>query len=221
MQALPEQDWFCCQSCIQIHDTLMAAVEEGEACTGGDTFIVMRGRACTRRTAPILKRIEQILQECFDPIKCRSSGIDLLAHLVRGKSVDDWDFCGFYCLAMRGEGGHWVSALVFRVFGEELAEVPLVATVPSARGKGHGQKIMKHLQSLLESAGVQKLVLPSAKSTVRVFFFVQKRVLPTARPVHRGISSATKDGERVTAASLVTVKQIYVKCFLFIFDSSV
>eukprot|EP00803_Ostreobium_quekettii_P003574 evm.model.scf_1318.7 EVM.evm.TU.scf_1318.7 scf_1318:38073-43802(-) len=169
LQALPKQDWFCSRSCGRVHDVLMAAVEDGEVACGPDTCMVVRGRHCTKKTNPILKRFEQILQECFDPIRCRASGVDLLAHVVRGESVEDWDLCGFYCMGLRGRAGHWVSALVFRVFGEEVAEVPLVATVPASRGQGYGLKIVRRLEALLESAGVQSMILPSADATLSLW----------------------------------------------------
>lgn len=42
-----------------------------------------------------------------------------------------------------------VCALVMRTFGDMLAEVPLIATKPEARRKGHARFLMDALSDLL------------------------------------------------------------------------
>lgn len=186
LQELPADDWFCSRKCHRVHGALMDAAHAGEVQFRGESFMVIRGKSRNRMNTPILHRIRQILEECFDPIVCRISGISLLPLLVQGEQVEEWDFSGTYCLALRGKERNWVSALVFRVFGEEVAEVPLVATVPDARGRGYGGKMMSYLENLLRCAGVKRLLLPSAESTVPLwtsprFGFLPVKKDPTLR----------------------------------------
>ncbi len=56
---------------------------------------------------------------------------------------------------------------VFRAFGPELAELPLIATQAAERRKGHCKVFMGALQKLLAETGVKCLSLPAAHSTVR------------------------------------------------------
>lgn len=57
---------------------------------------------------------------------------------------------------------------VFRAFGPELAELPLIATQAAERRKGHCKVFMGALQKLLAETGVKCLSLPAAHSTVRL-----------------------------------------------------
>ena len=55
---------------------------------------------------------------------------------------------------------------VFRVFGPQLAELPLVATRLGARRCGHARVLMAALERLCTELGVASLALPAAASTV-------------------------------------------------------
>ncbi len=57
---------------------------------------------------------------------------------------------------------------VFRAFGPELAELPLIATQAAERRKGHCKVFVGALQKLLAETGVKSLSLPAAHSTVRL-----------------------------------------------------
>ena len=68
-----------------------------------------------------------------------------------------------HCIAQ----GRPVLTAVFRAFGPELAELPLIATQAAERRKGHCKVFMGALQKLLAETGVKCLSLPAAHSTVR------------------------------------------------------
>ena len=55
---------------------------------------------------------------------------------------------------------------MFRVFGRQLAEVPLVATRSAARRCGHARVLMAALERLLTGLGCASMALPAAASTV-------------------------------------------------------
>jgi N-acetylglutamate synthase-like GNAT family acetyltransferase len=67
---------------------------------------------------------------------------------------------------MRGVQGKAVCAAVFRVFGPQLAEVPLVATRLYARRQGHARVLMSAFEGLFHDLGVAAMCLPAAQSTV-------------------------------------------------------
>jgi GNAT superfamily N-acetyltransferase len=48
-----------------------------------------------------------------------------------------------------------VAAAVVRVFGPQLAELPLVATRPDARRLGHARVLVKAIEAMLVELGVQ------------------------------------------------------------------
>ena len=59
-----------------------------------------------------------------------------------------------------------VCAAVFRVFGPQLAELPLIATRSVARRQGHARVLVRAVERLLAQLGVQALCLPAARETV-------------------------------------------------------
>jgi N-acetylglutamate synthase-like GNAT family acetyltransferase len=71
--------------------------------------------------------------------------------------------------------GRAVCVAVLRVFGPQLAELPLVATRPDARRQGHAKVLVSALEALLSRMGVRCLALPAAheaeKTWVEGFHF--------------------------------------------------
>jgi GNAT superfamily N-acetyltransferase len=62
--------------------------------------------------------------------------------------------------------GKAVCAAVFRVFGPQMAEVPLVATRAEARRQGHARVLMDAFEKYFASLGVASICLPSAQETI-------------------------------------------------------
>jgi GNAT superfamily N-acetyltransferase len=62
--------------------------------------------------------------------------------------------------------GKAVCAAVFRVFGPQMAEVPLVATRLEARRQGHARVLMDAFENYFASLGVASICLPSAQETI-------------------------------------------------------
>ncbi|KAG4914946.1 hypothetical protein JHK87_052503 [Glycine soja] len=55
-----------------------------------------------------------------------------------------------------------VSAGLLRIFGRNVAELPLVATSRAHQGKGYFEVLFSCIERLLSSLNVEKLVLPAA-----------------------------------------------------------
>lgn len=64
--------------------------------------------------------------------------------------------------------GKPVAAALVRVFGQRMAELPLVATRYAVRRQGHARVLMNAIEGLLAATGVQALSLPAAQETVRL-----------------------------------------------------
>jgi hypothetical protein len=77
--------------------------------------------------------------------------------------------CGYaFALAHRSSPrqGKPVLSAIMRVFGPQVAELPLIATRQSARRQGHARVVLDRLEELLVQAGVHRLVLPAAHETI-------------------------------------------------------
>ena len=57
--------------------------------------------------------------------------------------------------------GPVVSVVCFRVFGNEFAELPFIATHINYRKKGLCTNLFRHLQTVLGDAGVKRICLPA------------------------------------------------------------
>ncbi|KAL7210394.1 hypothetical protein ACSBR1_031868 [Camellia fascicularis] len=97
---------------------------------------ILSGRSRYPEHLPVLSRAAVIFRECFDPI-VPTSGRDLIPVMV----------CGSVVLAS-----------LLRIFGREVAELPLVATSRENQGK-----------SLLYSLNVENLVLPAAEEAESIW----------------------------------------------------
>ncbi|MED6164287.1 hypothetical protein PIB30_088202, partial [Stylosanthes scabra] len=110
----------------------------------------------------------QNLEERFDPIVDSSSGRDFIPTMLFGRNIRGQDFSGMYC-AVLTVNQVVVSAGIFRVFGLEVAELPLVATVPDFQGKGYFQCLFSCMERLLVSLNVRHLVLPAAEEAESIW----------------------------------------------------
>jgi GNAT superfamily N-acetyltransferase len=66
----------------------------------------------------------------------------------------EWDFSNMLTVLLRFDGRP-VAAAVLRVFGQQLAELPLVATRPDARRQGHARVMVRAIEAMLVQLGVQ------------------------------------------------------------------
>ncbi|TKY67145.1 Increased DNA methylation 1 [Spatholobus suberectus] len=151
LEELPEGKWFCCSDCDQLHTALVNLVARGKENlpdsllslirkkyadkgleTGADLDIKWRvlnwKLAESDETRQLLSKAVAIFHERFDPIVHPTSGIDFIPTMLYGRDIKGQDFGGMYC-AVLTVNQVIVSAGIFRVFGSEVAEFPLVATV--------------------------------------------------------------------------------------------
>lgn len=91
----------------------------------------------------------QVLQESFDPIIDKATKENLLLLMTKAEVKGEYDYRGMYT-ALLTHQGRAVCAAVFRAFGAQLAEVPLVATKADARRQGHCRVLMTAFEVLLK-----------------------------------------------------------------------
>ncbi|XP_073144527.1 uncharacterized protein [Henckelia pumila] len=184
LKELPENEWFCCTECLTTNSTLQKLISDGEQMlpqpfldivrmkceekgleNASDLDIkwrVLSGKTASEDTRGWLSAAVNIFHDRFDPIADSSTGRrDLIPDLVYGRQFKDQDLCGMHC-AILIVNSEVVSAATFRVFGQEVAELPLVATSINSQGKGYFQSLFFCIETLLKSLNVKDLVLPSA-----------------------------------------------------------
>eukprot|EP00889_Picochlorum_renovo_P000287 jgi/Picre1/27317/NNA_000286.t1 len=195
LDSLPEGDWFCDDKCGRIHGHFKSLVDRGEMnadilLDGLETSNVeinvpdqivkeedqMNGKRRSSRTCVIapkptdettiaITEAKKILEESFDPIMDLSTNTDLLPLMIHAEQHGEWDYRGVHTLLLKYMDTPVVAAIV-RVFGPQMAELPLIATLKSQRRKGHAKVLVDLFQKHLSFAGIHKLVLPAAHETV-------------------------------------------------------
>ncbi|KAL1191053.1 Increased DNA methylation 1 [Cardamine amara subsp. amara] len=187
LQELPEEKWFCSQGCKKINTSLGNLIVHGEEklsnnildfirkkqkpneenCPDDNTTPDIRWRVLSGKltssddTKSLLAKAVSILHERFDPISESGTRGDLIPAMVYGRQTKGQDFSGMYC-TMLAVDEVIVSVGVFRVFGSELAELPLVATSKDSQGQGYFQCLFACIQRLLGFLNVKHIVLPAA-----------------------------------------------------------
>ncbi|XP_022731997.1 uncharacterized protein LOC111286350 [Durio zibethinus] len=185
LKELPKGKWFCCTDCNRIHSALQKLIVRGEEKLPDSSLLVVKKKhadnsleskanldirwrvlsgkmTSSDNTRVLLSKAVAIFHDRFDPISdSGSSKGDLIPSMVYGRTVKGQDFGGMYC-AILTVNQVVVSAGIFRIFGKEVAEIPLVATSTECQGQGYFQCLFTCLEKLLGFLKVKNLVLPAA-----------------------------------------------------------
>ncbi|RXH80827.1 hypothetical protein DVH24_004741 [Malus domestica] len=171
LKELPKGKWFCCADCSRIHSILQRLLTRGaeklpdshldvikkkmeanglETVSGFDVrWRLISGKIASQECRFLLSKAVAIFHDCFDPIVDAESGRDLIPAMVYGSTV--------------------VSAGIIRVFGHEVAELPLVATSNGNHGKGYFQLLFSCIEKLLAFLNVKSIVLPAAEEAESIW----------------------------------------------------
>ncbi|KAF8039517.1 hypothetical protein BT93_B1896 [Corymbia citriodora subsp. variegata] len=191
LKELPEGNWFCCMDCENMHSALEEMVIQGEKnlpdslldvikkkCEAKDTqnesnldirwrilnYKILSNDASKR----LLSKSVALFHERFDPIAETRNGRDLIPAMVYGRSYKGQVLSGMFCVILI-VNHEVVSAGTLRIFGHEMAELPLVATSKDYQGQGYFQSLFGCIERLLHSLNVKNLVLPAAEEAESIW----------------------------------------------------
>ncbi|MBA0734744.1 hypothetical protein Gogos_018638, partial [Gossypium gossypioides] len=190
LREIPKGKWFCCSDCGRIHSTLQKLLIHGAerlsdslldvlkkkyAEKGLDADInidvrwrLLSGKFASPETRLLLSQAVGIFHECFNPIVDAATGRDLIPCMVYGRNLKGQEYGGMYC-AVLTINSFVVSAGIIRVFGQEIAEIPLVATSMANHGKGYFQLLFSCIEKLLAFLNVKNIVLPAAEEAESIW----------------------------------------------------
>ncbi|KAL0283842.1 UNVERIFIED_CONTAM: hypothetical protein Sangu_2865000 [Sesamum angustifolium] len=183
LKELPEEDWFCCTPCKNINSALQKLIGDGEQrlpealsdvvnlkSEGQDLhknpelgirWRLLHGKKATEDSRVWLSGAVNIFHDCFDPISVPAWAVLTSSTYGLWEELQRPGFLWHVLCCIDG-GSVVVSAAIFRIFGEEVAELPLVATRSECQGKGYFQSLFYCVEGLLASLNVKDLVLPAA-----------------------------------------------------------
>ncbi|OVA17928.1 zinc finger protein [Macleaya cordata] len=190
LRELPEGEWFCCTDCNRIHSALQellvrgpeklpdsvshvikAKHVEGSSDDNDDLDVrwtLLSGKLATPECRLLLSKAVAIFHDRFDPIVDSKTGRDLIPSMVYGRNIRDQEFGGMYCAVLTANSTV-VSAGILRIFGREVAELPLVATSSENQGRGYFQSLFSCVEQLLGSLNVKNLALPAAEEAESIW----------------------------------------------------
>ncbi|XP_065847455.1 increased DNA methylation 1-like [Euphorbia lathyris] len=163
--------WFCSNKCRDIYSNVQNLL--GQSIVIGEdnlTWTLLKRRWPKSYENDKLNLALEVMHECFDPVTEFYTGRDLVEDVIFSKASDlhRVNFRRFYTILVEKDNQP-VSVANLRISGEKVAEVPLVATRFDYRRLGMCRKLMGELEKQLIKLGVQKLVLPSAVTTLQTW----------------------------------------------------
>ncbi|WCJ35552.1 Acyl-CoA N-acyltransferase with RING/FYVE/PHD-type zinc finger domain [Euphorbia peplus] len=162
--------WFCSNKCREIFSNVQNLL--GQPIIIGDgnlTWTLLRKWPKSAENTKLNLALK-VMHECFDPATEFFTGRDLIEDVLFSKK-DALHRVNFrrFCTILVEKDGEPVSVANLRISGDRVAEVPLVATRFEYRRLGMCKKLMDELEKQLIKLGVQKLVLPSAPTTLQTW----------------------------------------------------
>ncbi|XP_039129128.1 uncharacterized protein LOC120265324 [Dioscorea cayenensis subsp. rotundata] len=175
----PTGDWFCSKKCSMVFFHLQKLLGKSNLTpveglswslyrssreNGGDDIESIA--ECHSKLRVAL----DILHECFvDIIEPRTKS-DLVADLLFNRKSDlkRLNFWGFYTIVLE-RGDELISVATFRIFGDKVAEMPLIGTRVKYRQQGMCRLLVNELEKLLSSLGIEMLILPAIPELVQTW----------------------------------------------------
>ncbi|KAK4348453.1 hypothetical protein RND71_031208 [Anisodus tanguticus] len=190
LKELPKGKWFCCVDCKRIYSALQNSLTSGEeklseSCLGAVRmklkekrfdFVgvpdvrwrLLSGKITSRETRVLLAEAVSIFHSELGFHLFLPFLISMILVLPCRRNIRGQDFGGMYC-AILTVNSTVVSAGILRIFGQDMAELPLVATRIGSQGQGYFQLLLSCIEKLLAFLNVRKFVLPAAVEAMSIW----------------------------------------------------
>ncbi|KAK3206562.1 hypothetical protein Dsin_020608 [Dipteronia sinensis] len=168
-----KENWFCSKKCHEIFLGLQKLVGKPIPIGGKNlnlTWTLLKPKQLDSRRVDAydieclskLNIAPSVMHECFEPVEDARTGRDLVEDVIhgRGSELNRTNFKGFYTVLLE-RNEELVTVANVRVFGEKVAELPLVGTRFPFRRLGMCRFLMNELEKKLMEIGVEKLILPA------------------------------------------------------------
>ena len=147
LKNIPTGDWFCSKECSAIKSDFAKFVGRWHKIDKNVHWSIFHSSVPPH--AKYLKAALAIFEECFDPIVNQRTWENQAEMMVKSSASIENNFKGFHTFVLR-VGKLCVSAATIRIFGEHVAEMPLVATKFSHRNRGLCKLLMNSLENVLK-----------------------------------------------------------------------
>ncbi|XP_027368443.1 uncharacterized protein LOC113874420 [Abrus precatorius] len=177
------KNWFCGKECEQIYEGLQNLI--GKPITVGGNNLTWTLMKCINsgscdvdstkndllaETYSKLNVALSVMHECFEPLENPFSGRDIIDDVIfnNRSELKRLNFQGFYSVLLE-RNEELISVATIRVFGQKVAEVPLVGTRLQYRRLGMCRILMDELEKKLMHLGVERLVLPAVPGVLETW----------------------------------------------------
>ncbi|XP_020276719.1 increased DNA methylation 1-like isoform X2 [Asparagus officinalis] len=174
LNSCPIGSWVCSKSCTKMLGKSNPTSVEGLSWTilrsnkenGADNF---DDETITEYHSKLHIALD-VLHECFEPLNDPRTQSDVLTDIIfnRGSELRRLNFQGIYTIILE-KGDELISVATFRVYGENVAEMPFIGTRFQFRHQGMCRLLVGELEKLLSALGVKKLVLPAVSELLNTW----------------------------------------------------
>ncbi|XP_061348068.1 uncharacterized protein LOC133293509 [Gastrolobium bilobum] len=178
-----QENWFCGKKCEKIYEGLnkllgvpvtvglgnltwtLVKFSNSESCNLGSAKSELLAESYCKLNVAL-----SVMHECFEPLKEPFSSRDLVEDVIfsRWSELNRLNFQGFYTVLLE-RNEELISVATIRIYGDKVAEIPLVGTRLQYRRHGMCRILMNELEKKLMQLGVERLVLPAIPSVLETW----------------------------------------------------
>ncbi|KAI7735395.1 hypothetical protein M8C21_008335 [Ambrosia artemisiifolia] len=185
LASYPQVNWFCSMRCEEIYSGINKLL--GEAIPVGQddlTWTILKHKRpegtnhdntllMDEEVAECYSKLNvaiSVMHECFEPVMEPRTQRDIVEDVIfcRWSELNRLNFKGFYTVLLEKDD-ELVSAATIRIYGEKVAELPLIGTRFRYRRRGMCHALMNVLEKKLVELGVERLVLPAVPSVLQTW----------------------------------------------------
>ncbi|WJX63610.1 hypothetical protein P8452_48473 [Trifolium repens] len=178
-----QENWFCGEECVRVYMGLQNLLGK-PVLVGEDnlTWTLLKyvnsensgvsnaENDLVAETYTKLSVALSVMHECFEPLHNSFSSRDIVEDVIfnQRSELNRLNFQGFYTILLE-RNEELISVATIRIFGEKIAEVPLVGTRFQYRRLGMCRVLMDELEKKLKQLGVERLVLPAVPGVLETW----------------------------------------------------